>query len=578
MDHLPPHVIDTIVSYTIGQDKSKTELRTDAKPLVVPRTLYPLMSVDREWRRVASNFIGESASIFVNSKPPNPQRGPEYAQPLGDIITVGLEHHVRHLQLESTIEDIADGMAYSTIDSLLSLCKGKLKGVQTVSLRVSIAYESRRQHFFMIGHPMADQQEQANMEKEVSQNSRRIGELLKEAMPNIISVVYSGVHHSRFNNQPLNNAILSALLDAAPSAQYLSVLGGELSYTTLESELAPNVKHMHVSLSNSGSNGIPELVTRFADRLEILTVDHSGYEQFTKLFKGPVDGSPVVYSKLRTLKTSGKRYWRPEENSYTLQINPFPELRRLICTEVYPFSTSHVLRWIQPTVEVMEVNFSDHFYNQFVEDGVFDADSFPNLRHVNLSWSRDSSHISIADPSSELPRVLSLSPVLEKVVFDTAISSPNTAVAALDRCKQLKELSLGGSRSTIAEAIQLINRLPELRALTISLKTSNDVNERGDISDAEIKAFQEKNVSQNTSKLRTLGISTFVFTTRPRAAQHILLLASIFKSIGRIEVHSLNEKRDTAIMAALEEAKEHRNFDDDGDDRIRCMRVELVGE
>ncbi|ORX67765.1 hypothetical protein DL89DRAFT_268979 [Linderina pennispora] len=571
MDNLPPHVIDAIVSYTIGQDKSKTELRTDAKPLAVPHTLYPLMGICREWRRVASNFIGESASIFVNSNLPNRQNGPEYAQPLGDIITVGLEHHVRHLQLESTIGDIADGMAYSTISSLLSLCKGKLKGVQTVSLRVSIAHEPGQQHFFMMGQPMADQQEQTNMEKEVTQNSRRIGELLKEAMPNIISVVYSGVHHSRFNNQPLNNAILSALLSAAPSAQYLSVLGGELSYTTLGGELAPNVKYMHVSLSNSASNGIPELAIRFADRLETLTVDTSDYEQFSKLFKGPVDGLPVVYSKLRTLKTSG-------ENSYTLQINPFPELRRLICRDIYPFTTSHVLRWIQPTVEVMEVNFSDHFYNQFVEDGVFDAGSFPNLRHVNLSWSQDSSHISIADPSSELPRVLSLSPVLEKVVFDTAISSPSTAVAGLYRCKHLKKLSLGGSRTTIAEAIQLINRFPELRALTLSLKTSNDVNERGDISDAEIKAFQEKNVSQSSSKLRTLGISTFVFTTRPRAAQHILLLASIFKSIGRIEVHSLNEKRDTAIMAALEEAKEHSNFDGDGDDRIRCMRVALVGE
>ncbi|ORX67790.1 hypothetical protein DL89DRAFT_285224 [Linderina pennispora] len=576
MDNLPQHVIDTIVSYTIGRDKLRPELRTDTSPLTVPHTLYPLMGICREWRRVASSFIGESAIIFTNSQDTDNQNYPEDTPSLGHIIAAGLEHHVRHLQLESTIKDIADGMAYSTIDSLLSLCKGKLKGVQTVSLHVSIAYEPGQQHFFMMGQPMADQQEQTNMEKEVTQNSRRIGELLKEAMPNIISVVYSYVCHSRFNNQPLDNAILSALLSAAPSAQYLSVLGGELSYTTLGSELAPNVKHMHVSLRNSGSNRIPELVIRFADRLETLTVDIQDGEQFSKLFKGPVDGSPVVYSKLRMLKVSGECYWRQEENSYTLQINPFPELRRLICRDVYPFRTSHVLRWIQPTVEVMEVNFRNYGYNQFVEDGVLDADSFPNLRRVNLSWHIGRDRISIADTAGQLPRVLSLSPVLKEVIFDTRVSSPTSAVVPLYRCRDLRELNLAGVQFTIADAIGLINIFPNLQSVVLSLKTSHDVNERGDVSDAEVKEFLEKHDRVANSQLRTLEISTVVFTTRPRAAQHILLLASIFKSIQGIKIRSFNERRDADILGALDEAKQRKCFDNDGEGRLQCMKVSLV--
>ncbi|KAJ1931926.1 hypothetical protein FBU59_006545, partial [Linderina macrospora] len=338
-------------------------------------------------------------------------------------------------------------------------------------------------------------------------------------------------------------------------------MGGGISHTAIESGLAPNLRHMYVELKDQRNSGIAELAVRYAESLQTLTVWSESLKLSDKLFKNPQDGSPVVYSKLRTFRSSSCSGWRNLADTYALQTNPFPVLQQLICTNMCPFVTSSVFRWIQPTLEVMEINFHDKAYGKFVEDGVFEANSFPYLRHVNLSWDAYDSNIPIANPSRELTRVLSLSPVLEKVVFDARVSCPSSTVDVLYRCKNLRVLSLGGMRFTISQAIQLINRFPKLHSLTLTLKTSNDVNERGDISDTEIREFQHKNIPLVGSNLRTLGISTFIFTTRPRAAQHILLLASIFESVDCIHIHSLNEWRDKAILESLDAAKEHSSFD-----------------
>ncbi|ORX67784.1 hypothetical protein DL89DRAFT_268989 [Linderina pennispora] len=584
MDNLPPHVIDIIISYTIGQDKLRPELRTDTSPLTVPRTLYPLMSVNREWRRVASNFINKSAGILIRDPDGiyqyrlyrRGQETPEQAQPLEDIVATGFERHVRHLQLNLPIESIADGTAYSAIDSLLSSCKGKLNSVQTVSLRIATNCFPTFNQFLMMRDTVASPQEQANIEREVSQNVGRIGKLLKKVVPNIVSVVYSGVHHLRFNNRPLNNALLSALLGGAPSVQYLSILVGDFSHTALESGLAPNVKHMHIDLDSSSSDSIPELAARYANCLETLSVESSDKYMLCRLFKNSVDESPVVYPNLRTFVASCGYRWSGNEETYNFRVNPFPELQRLICKGVFPFTTSRVLHWIRPTIEVMEINFRDHFYNRFVEDGVFSAGSFPNLRHVKLSWFEDSKHISIVDPSPELPRVLSLSPIIKKVVFDTPVASLKIPRVALHTYRTLKDLDLSGIQLTILQSILLISTSPELHTVTLSLKSSHSANERGSISDAKIKEFQEKNICTGNPKLMTLRIRTTKFPTRLCAAQHTLLLASVFKSLQRIEVCSLDKIRNAATLAAFDKAKELNIFDNDREDRIRCMVVVLV--
>ncbi|KAJ1955876.1 hypothetical protein EC988_001643 [Linderina pennispora] len=422
MDHLPPHVIDTIVSYTIGQDKSKTELRTDDKPVTVPYTLYPLMGICREWRRVASSFIGESAIISINSQDTDSHNGPKHTQSLGP----------------------------------------------------------------------------------------------------------------------------------------------------------PRLKHMHVDLSDGSGNGLIELVVRNADCLEMLSVEFQSSEPLNKLFHNPADKSPVVYSRLHTFTAPFKNGWRVQDDGCAPTANPFPVLRKFVWKRMCQFRTSSVFRWIQPTVEVMEVHISYQNYEMFVKDGVFDAGSFPNLRRVDLSWYTGPDGISIVDPAGLLPRVLSLSPVLEEVAFDKRVSYACRIVAPLYRCRDLKKLTIAGIQFTIADAIGLINTFPNLRSVVLSLKTSHDVNERGDVSDAEIKEFLGKHNHVVNSQLRTLEISTFVFTTRPRAAQHILLLASIFKSIQGIKIRSLNEKRDAAILGALDEAKQRKCFDNDGEGRLQCIEFSLV--
>ncbi|KAJ1949622.1 hypothetical protein FBU59_001061 [Linderina macrospora] len=244
---------------------------------------------------------------------------------------------------------------------------------------------------------------------------------------------------------------------------------------------------MHINLDSLNGSGITGLVVCYAESLLTLTVGFSTYNSLNKLLKNSYDGPPVVYSKLRTFKSSSSNDWRNLADTYTLQTNPFPELRQLVCTNMCPFITSSVFCWIQPTLEVMEANLHDQTFMQFVDDGVFEANSFPPLHHVNLPWGTRNTDILIANPPRELTRVLSLSPVLEKVVFGTPISCSSSAVDVLCRCKYLRELSLGGTRFTISQAIQLINRFPKLHSLTLSLKTSNDVNERGAVSETEIK-------------------------------------------------------------------------------------------
>ncbi|ORX73979.1 hypothetical protein DL89DRAFT_299618, partial [Linderina pennispora] len=570
MGSLPPHIIESIVSYTIGRGRLLPGLRTNAKPPTVPRALFSLMGVCQEWRYAVSGFISESATLFASL--PKPIYHSKYgdALPLEDIIAAGLERHVHHLQLECTPEDVANGTVYSAMDSLFTQCKGKLRNVHTVILCVSILNSHER--------PEIDLQEIASVKRGFCENICRVSELLREVMPNIASVVYSGDQDSKLRRRRLNTAALLALLGAVPSVEYLSLLGSRIWYADLDSELAPNVKHMHVDLCNGSSNGILELVVRNADHLETLTVDLQNSETLNRLFQNPVDRSPVVYSRLRAFKTTYEHGWRYGYSACAPRANPFPVLQQLVCKHLCPFSTSSVFYWIQPTVEVMEVNFTGLAYARFVRDGVFDSDSFPSLRHVNFSWYTDGSNLSIADPTSQLRRVLLLSLVFENVVFDTPVFSSSSAVAPLYRCKGLKELNLAGVQFTVTEAIALINKFSNLQSVVLSLKTGNDVNERGDVSDAEIKMFQEKNKQTLNLRLRVLEISKFVFTTRPRTAQHALLLASIFRSIQCIRIRSRNKKHDAEILAALEEAKQSRCFDSNGEDRIQCMEISLVNK
>ncbi|KAJ1956746.1 hypothetical protein EC988_001185, partial [Linderina pennispora] len=47
---------------------------------------------------------------------------------------------------------------------------------------------------------------------------------------------------------------------------------------------------------------------------------------------------------------------------------------------------------------------------------------------------------------------------------------------------------------TIAEAIQLISKFPELQSMAVILKDNGDANEQGHISDADIEVLQQKNM------------------------------------------------------------------------------------
>ncbi|ORX67789.1 hypothetical protein DL89DRAFT_268992 [Linderina pennispora] len=95
----------------------------------------------------------------------------------------------------------------------------------------------------------------------------------------------------------------------------------------------------------------------------------------------------------------------------------------------------------------------------------------------------------------------------------------------------LNQPNLSGVHFTITEAIGLINRLPELQPLVLPLKPSHDVNERSVVFDAEIKLLQENHKQTASLRLRTLGIGPSRYSTALIAAQHILLLASIFKPV-----------------------------------------------
>ncbi|KAJ1953622.1 hypothetical protein EC988_002890 [Linderina pennispora] len=401
MDRLPPHIIEYIIAHTTGRGRLVPGLLTNTYTPAVPHALFPLMGVCQKWRDIAKRFIGEPAIVFVNSRKPTPQGKSEHVYHLRDVIAARLEQRVRHLLLDFTVEEIRDGVAYSMFDSLVSQCKGKFRNVHTITLHTSLRDSYYWVYNRQTGVPVINLQDLANMEKEVSQNARRIGDLVREAMPNVVSVAYLGPYNHTLDSTCLNCAILSALLAAAPSIQYLSIPVGELSRTILDNVLVPNITQMHVFLPVGKSDGITELAIRYADRLETLSVDAIDDESFIMLFKSPADESPVVYSKLHTFKLTRSNFWTRGEDSYTLKINPFPKLRQFIC-KVTDMST-----------------------HGFV-----------------------------------------------------------------------KELNLAGIQYTIVETVHLIKRLPALQLLVLMLKSSNDVNERGDITDADIERFQQRYIQK----------------------------------------------------------------------------------
>ncbi|KAI8319274.1 hypothetical protein GQ54DRAFT_299478, partial [Martensiomyces pterosporus] len=374
---------------------------------------------------------------------------------------------------------------------------------------------------------------------------------------------------------------VSCLLRMTDSPQRVSLPSVQFSRPPIDFSSPQHIRHMVVRfLRGDQSSGSGEFVKRYAATLETLVVHCvQPVDIHAMLGMGP-DGQPVVYSKLHSLEIAIAvgQYGYREEPAPAVTVNPFPVLATYKCSGSCPLARVNVLRWVLPHLSTIETVLTDTQIGVLKDTCVFGANALPSLKNASLGFAGP--HVSDDGSRNLVDEAflwsLNLSHSVERIHTPLIIQDAASILHRLPALSSLQVLDLPKVPLTISTAIPLIGKFPSLVSFTFTFKTSEDVSKKGNLTDEEIVAFQESVAPAPPTSLRTLGIHSFVFSTATRAADHILLLASIFKSIRRIKVRSLAERRNSSLQAAFEATKEHECFKSDY--RLHYMPILLVEE
>ncbi|KAJ1961678.1 hypothetical protein GGI12_003114 [Dipsacomyces acuminosporus] len=546
MTDIPLCILDNIVGYAADMGKYSEDLRPDGNPVPVSKAIRTLLSVSHDCRQVASPYAYQSASVTF-AKGIYSYHQLVNAPQLHRVIEIGCHRYVRQLQITFDLLGLYDYTVYTPLKKLLAAGGKPLQGVKELILIPTLAMMSTNLDTMKVGMGLS-----------------KVVDLLKEHLPNLQNLVLDGRFQPNIYDGTCSATALACILRTSDNPVRLSLVGMHFGVAPVDFYPAQHIQHMCALLS-SPSDAMGEFVKRYASTLQSLKVSCATEQDFTHLLANGPDNQPVVYRRLESLEVvPPSRGYSNVAGAALPTANPFPVLTRFKCYGYWQLTMATIMCWTLPNLKSLETHWTLENIAALKESYMLTPGACPNLETVGLM-----AHGFGGDAGGRLAYDVflwnfKLAPGVRHICTRQPLPSLDHLLPQLPALYFLHTLDIPKIHLSISMAIQVISKFSSLSSISFTFKTSEDVSKRGDLTDEQILTFQQS-VSPTIpqSSLQTLGIHSFVFSSAARAADHIFLAASLFKSIRRIKVRALSDRRDSRLKEAFAKTKERECFKSD---------------
>ncbi|KAJ2365976.1 hypothetical protein IW150_006067 [Coemansia sp. RSA 2607] len=314
--------------------------------------------------------------------------------------------------------------------------------------------------------------------------------------------------------------------------------------------LAHNALRRITVTGHKGTQQHVELLRRNASTLEVVRIRNATAHAVVKMtYRGSKYGT-LVYPRLKRLHISycvGRR-----SNSHPQPTcDPFPMLRVLECEGHFPFASPIVLDQGRQHISVLKIDVDADLLRILDESHILKPGSFKQLEKVSLGWSQKK-YAPRGDHANRLfAKALSISDTAHVVHNCNLILSEFTEVVMpeIRFSDSLRVLNLEGTFLTIDDAIRLLCGFKRLVTATLALREGSR-NVR--MPTAEEIAQHRKQFKGYTASVSKINISNLSFTNSRRAAEFLVLMTAILKSINKIVVGRRYVSRPTSVVSRVE--------------------------
>ncbi|KAJ1961219.1 hypothetical protein GGI12_003372 [Dipsacomyces acuminosporus] len=451
---LPIEVLEEIVYHATGLKKFRRAKNSDYDCNLCLE-LMPFLGVCSQWRLAAMSIFYMSMYLTTDEEVVNMYRSHRFLHSIDDIIASKAERFVRHVDIQI---------------SLASILSGKMLTLLSLSRYASAAFPSVFHLTFRVyGGGTTPRGE----ESQLRDNAVRGCERIKELFPSTRSIYCSTKNIG--------------------SQQYLHIMGDAVacltriqlaafSYAGRESHIRPQeLSHLanltHVVLYDQYKHrDIIELVRQNSSTLVNAKLTGIDVGSFVDLIKG-TGCSTIAYPRLRKLYVSAidTGFF---DTRVSLDGVPFPALTHLDCAWEYPFNNDILFRGNNETLESLRFFASAAIARIITKSNLFKQGRYPNLGRMTL--------IAEDDPSwdNELERKFAripfeIGPQMKVVSLEFRGSDNDSVIMGAIRNsispQSIRFLSMEYFRLTVSEAVEVLEKLPNLRHVCLSLFEEKDL-------------------------------------------------------------------------------------------------------
>ncbi|KAJ1718637.1 hypothetical protein LPJ53_006406 [Coemansia erecta] len=543
---LPLHIIESIANYMPRVSGSRLPVSDVETSAVIQPALLPLMSVCRSWRSTVCSLFYNSA-VFVYDEKRVWVHNHKSLIKLDNVVETGNHHHLKKLQFVISPMDFVDG-ANSTgpLQSAIDRC-GQLGRIYEVSIVFAQNYSTIRYW------------EQQNNDADKSIDMEQLGTTLTE---------YAQLFHRLLPNKRIVNIFKSEEYRRSPQVievservvgflpQLLDSTVCHFSSTRLNltkafvERLTHNALRRITITGHKGTQQHVELLRRNASTLEVVRIKNATAHAVVKMtYRGSKYGT-LVYPRLRKLHISfcvGRRSSRHPQPT----CDPFPALKALVCEGHFPFASPIVLDQGRQHISVLKIDVDADLLRILDESHVLKPGSFKQLDKVSLGWSQKKFVPRGEHASSLFAKALSISETAHVVYNRNLVLGGSAETVLPDICfsDSLRTLDLEGTFLTVDDAIRLLSGFKRLATATLALREGSR-NVR--MPTAEEIAEYRKRFKGHASSVGILNISNLSFTNSRRAAEFLVLMTSILKSIKHIVVGRRYVSRPISVVSRVE--------------------------
>ncbi|KAJ2809958.1 hypothetical protein H4S07_002956, partial [Coemansia furcata] len=226
-----------------------------------------------------------------------------------------------------------------------------------------------------------------------------------------------------------------------------------------------NLVHIKYSLTTQDYPFI-QLVQQNASTLQSLSMASERCDCLDVLLRY-TDGSNVSYPHLLTLELGVRMSYENPEHCVSEGAVPFPSLRRLQFTTLYPFGDDTPFRGNSATLEILDLIVSRFEAQTLINHRVFTPVSHPKLRRVSTRYMSAIESDMIGTAVEPIRFVLGIGPRAPVRALGIALTSAELVSRLLTsgqhRC--IQDLTLMGTNLDLRRVIMLIKALPLLSNL-----------------------------------------------------------------------------------------------------------------